>query len=85
MPKINLTGKPTSEQVRILRDYIDRRGQHENQGSVKLSQVLCRFKHKALINDKEKAAHFRKLLRIAEKKERFLTGGENTPQFDHST
>lgn len=79
MPKINLTGKPTSEQVRILRDYVDRRGQHQHQGPVKLPQVLARFKHKALINDKEKAAHFRKLLRIAEKKERFLSGGETTP------
>ena len=82
MPRINLTGKPTSEQVRILRDYIDRRGQHDEQGPVKLSQVLRRFKHKALINDKEKAAHFRKLLRIAEKKERFLSGGESAPQIE---
>jgi SOS response regulatory protein OraA/RecX len=67
MPKVNLTGKPTSEQVRIVRDYLDRRIQHQDQGPVKLSQVIKRFKHKGLINDKEKAAHFRKILRIAEK------------------
>lgn len=65
MPKINLTNKPTSEQVRILKDYLSRRSQHLGQGDIKLSQVVKRFKHKSLMSDKDKMAHFRKLLRLA--------------------
>ena len=65
MPKINLTNKPTSEQVRILKDYLSRRSQHDGQGDIKLSQVVKRFKHKSLMSDKDKMAHFRKLLRLA--------------------
>jgi hypothetical protein len=65
MPKINLTNKPTSEQVRILKDYLSRRSQHQGQGDIKLSQVVKRFKHKSLMSDKDKMAHFRKLLRLA--------------------
>ncbi len=65
MPKINLTNKPTSEQVRILKDYLSRRSQHSGQGDIKLSQVVKRFKHKSLMSDKDKMAHFRKLLRLA--------------------
>ena len=65
MPKINLTNKPTSEQVRILKDYLSRRYQHQSQGDIKLSQVVKRFKHKSLMSDKDKMAHFRKLLRLA--------------------
>ncbi len=65
MPKINLTNKPTSEQVRILKDYLSRRSQHDGQGDIKLSQVIKRFKHKSLMSDKDKMAHFRKLLRLA--------------------
>jgi hypothetical protein len=72
MPKINLTGKSTAEQVRIVRDYIERRSQHHNQGPVQLSQVVAKFKHKGLINDKEKAAHFKKIMRFAERKDAFL-------------
>ncbi len=65
MPKINLTNKPTVEQVRILKDYLSRRSQHDGQGDIKLSQVIKRFKHKSLMSDKDKMAHFRKLLRLA--------------------
>ena len=65
MPKINLTNKPTAEQVRILKDYLSRRSQHQGQGDIKLSQVVKRFKHKSLMSDKDKMAHFRKLLRLA--------------------
>jgi hypothetical protein len=65
MSKINLTNKPTSEQVRILKDYLNRRAQHQEQGEIKLSQVVKRFKHKSLMSDKDKMAHFRKLLRLA--------------------
>lgn len=70
MPKINLTNKPTFEQIRIIKDYIQRRTQHQNQGDVRVSQLVKRFKHKALISDREKAAHFRKLLEIIRKDER---------------
>jgi hypothetical protein len=65
MPKINLTNKPTAEQLRILKDYLSRRSQHQGQGEIKLSQVVRRFKHKSLMSDKDKMAHFRKLLRLA--------------------
>jgi hypothetical protein len=70
MPKINLTNKPTSEQVRILKDYLNRRSQHQDQGDIKLSQVVKRFKHKSLMSDKDKMAHFRKLLRLASEVEK---------------
>lgn len=69
MPKINLTNKPTSEQVRILKDYLNRRSQHQAQGDINLSQVVKRFKHKSLMSDKDKMAHFRKLLRLASENE----------------
>lgn len=64
MPKINLTNKPTSEQIRIINDYIARRKQHTEQGEVTVENLVSRFKHNRLINDKAKAAHFRKLLHI---------------------
>jgi hypothetical protein len=51
--------------VRILKDYLSRRTQHQAQGDIKLSQVVKRFKHKSLMSDKDKMAHFRKLLRLA--------------------
>jgi hypothetical protein len=70
MPKINLTNKPTSEQVRILKDYLKRRAQHSNQGDVKVTQIVKRFKHKALLSDREKAAHFRKLLDLARREDK---------------
>jgi hypothetical protein len=65
MPKINLTNKPTSEQIRILKDYLKRRAQHPGQGEIKIIQIVKRFKHKGLLSDREKAAHFRKLLELA--------------------
>ena len=70
MPKINLTNKSTSEQIRILKDYLKRRGQHSNQGDTKVTQLVKRFKHKALLSDREKAAHFRKLLDLASRDEK---------------
>ncbi len=69
MSKINLTHKTTADQVRILRDYIQRRTQHKNQEQVTLEQVIKRFKHKQLVNDRQKAAYFRKLLNMALKEE----------------
>jgi len=77
MPKINLTNKPTSEQVRILKDYLSRRSQHQGQGDIKLSQVVKRFKHKSLMSDKDKMAHFRKLIRLASEGEKVRKDSEN--------
>ncbi len=73
MPKINLTNKPTAEQVRIVGDYLKRRLQHKEQGDIKLSQVVRRFKHKTLITDKDKASHFRRILRLAMKENNLET------------
>jgi hypothetical protein len=67
MAKVNLTLKPISEQVRILKDYLDRRAQHKTQGEVSIDQVIKRFKHKKLLNNRSKASHFDKLLKIIKK------------------
>lgn len=67
MAKINLTQKPISEQVRILRDYLDRRAQHKTQGEVTIAQIVSRFKHKKLLNERSKAVHFDKLLKMMKK------------------
>lgn len=69
MGKINLTHKPTSEQIRILKDYLDRRAQHKTQGEVSLDQIVKRFKHKRLLSDKAKSIHFDKLLKMMKKNE----------------
>lgn len=79
MPKVNLTNKSTSEQIRIVRDYISRRSQHKEQGEVKLSHVVKRFKHKSLVTDKDKAVHFRKILRLALKDENQNENTEKHP------
>jgi hypothetical protein len=67
MAKVNLTLKPISEQIRILKDYLDRRSQHKMQGEVSIEQVIKRFKHKKLLNNRSKASHFDKLLKIIKK------------------
>ena len=67
MAKINLTLKPIPEQVRILRDYLNRRGQHKTQGEVSIDQVVKRFKHKKLSSNRAKAIHFDKLLKMIKK------------------
>jgi hypothetical protein len=64
MPKINLTHKPTSEQMRIVKDYIDRRLQHKEQGEVTVEQIVKRFKHNRLMTDRAKYSHFDKLLKM---------------------
>ncbi|MDR3609895.1 MAG: hypothetical protein P4L27_04995 [Ignavibacteriaceae bacterium] len=64
MAKINLTTKPISEQVRILKDYLIRRAQHKTQGEVSIDQVIKKFKHKKLLNNRTKAGHFDKLLKM---------------------
>jgi hypothetical protein len=64
MPKINLTHKPTSEQIRIVRDYLSRRAQHKEQGEVTVDQIIKRFKHNRLMTDRAKYSHFDKLLKM---------------------
>lgn len=70
MGKINLTHKPTSEQMRILKDYLDRRSQHKAQGEVTIEQIVKRFKHKKLLSDRAKSIHFDKLLKMMKKNEK---------------
>ncbi|MDR3668459.1 MAG: hypothetical protein P4L35_16575 [Ignavibacteriaceae bacterium] len=67
MAKINLSLKPIPEQVRILKDYLIRRGQHKTQGEVSIDQVVKRFKHKKLSSNRAKASHFDKLLKMIKK------------------
>jgi hypothetical protein len=67
MAKINLTLKPIPEQVRILRDYLNRRAQHKMQGEVSIDQIVKRFKHKKLSSNRAKAIHFDKLLKMIQK------------------
>lgn len=64
MPKINLTHKPTSEQIRIVKDYLDRRAQHKEQGEVTVDQIIKRFKHNRLMTDRAKYSHFDKILKM---------------------
>lgn len=67
MAKINLTLKPIPEQVRILRDYLNRRAQHKTQGEASIDQIVKRFKHKKLSSNRAKAIHFDKLLKMIKK------------------
>jgi hypothetical protein len=67
MAKINLTQKPISEQLRILQDYLNRRAQHKTQGNVTIEQIVNKFKHKKLLNERAKAVHFDKLLKMMKK------------------
>jgi hypothetical protein len=67
MSKINLTHKPTSEQVRIVRDYLNRRAQHKEQGEITVEQIVKRFKHNRLMTDRAKYSHFDKILKMISK------------------
>lgn len=62
MAKINFTMKPYSEQVRILKDYLNRRAQHAGQGEIAVKQITQRFKHNRYYTDKAKFFYFAKLL-----------------------
>ncbi len=62
MPKINLTNKTKEEQKRIIQNYMIRRSKHSNQGEVTVDQLVKKFKHKSFYTDRDKAAHFKKLL-----------------------
>jgi hypothetical protein len=67
MAKVNLTLKPIPEQLRILKDYLNRRAQHKTQGEVSVDQIVRRFKHKKLSSIRAKASHFDKLLKMIKK------------------
>jgi hypothetical protein len=67
MAKVNLTLKPIPEQIRIIKDYLDRRAQHKTQGEVSIDQMVRRFKHKKLSSNRAKASHFDKLLKMIKK------------------
>jgi hypothetical protein len=67
MAKVNLTLKPIPEQLRIIKDYLDRRAQHKTQGEVSVGQVVRRFKHKKLSSNRAKASHFDKLIKMIKK------------------
>ena len=67
MAKVNLTLKPIPEQLRIIKDYLDRRAQHKTQGDVSVGQVVKRFKHKKLSSNRAKASHFDKLIKMIKK------------------
>lgn len=62
MPKINLTNKTKEEQKSIIQNYIIRRLKHKNQGEITVDQLVSKFKHRSLYTDRDKAAHFKKLL-----------------------
>jgi hypothetical protein len=63
MSKINLTNKRRDDQIRIIKDYVDRRKQHQNQGEVTLKQIVNRFKINFLNNDRQKAAYFKRIMK----------------------
>ena len=67
MAKVNLSLKPIPEQIRIIKDYLDRRAQHKTQGEVSIGQVVRRFKHKKLSSNRAKASHFDKLIKMIKK------------------
>jgi hypothetical protein len=67
MSKVNLSLKPIPEQIRIIKDYLDRRAQHKTQGEVSIGQVVRRFKHKKLSSNRAKASHFDKLIKMIKK------------------
>jgi len=67
MAKIDLTRKSTEEQLRIINDYLERRKQHKEQGAIKLTQLIKRFKHKRYTSDKQKFFYFKKLLNAPNK------------------
>jgi hypothetical protein len=67
MAKVNLTLKPIPEQIRIIKDYLNRRAQHKTQGEVSINQVVKRFKHKKLSSNRAKASHFDKLIKMIKK------------------
>jgi hypothetical protein len=66
MPKINLTNKPREDQIRIIKDYVNRRMQHKTQGDITLKQIVSRFKINFLNNDRQKAAYFKRIMKHIE-------------------
>ncbi len=66
MAKINLTNKRRDDQIRIIKDYVDRRKQHKAQGEITLKQIVNRFKINFLNNDRQKAAYFKRIMKHIE-------------------
>lgn len=66
MSKINLTNKRRDDQIRIIKDYVDRRKQHKAQGEITLKQIVNRFKINFLNNDRQKAAYFKRIMKHIE-------------------
>jgi hypothetical protein len=73
MPKINLTNKTKAEQKSIIQNYLIRRSKHKEQGEITVDQLVRKFKHRSLYTDRDKAAHFKKLLHEIKKAESQLS------------
>ena len=58
MAKVNLTLKPIPEQIRILKDYLDRCAQHKSQAEVSIDQIVRRFKTQKLSSNRAKSNSF---------------------------
>ncbi len=65
MPRVNLTNKHYNDQVRIVKDYLIRRYQHDNQPDIAISQLMKRFKHRKYKSENAKTAFLAKLLEKA--------------------
>ncbi|MEO8398443.1 MAG: hypothetical protein ABI550_01370 [Ignavibacteriaceae bacterium] len=61
-----MTNKSREDQIRILKDYVNRRKQHSGQGEFTLEQVVKRFKINFLNNDRQKTAYFKRLIKHLE-------------------
>jgi hypothetical protein len=65
MPRVNLTNKHYIDQVRIVKDYLIRRYQHDKQPEIAISQLMKRFKHRKYKSENAKSAFLTRLLEKA--------------------
>ena len=65
MPRVNLTNKHYNDQVRIVKDYLIRRYQHDNQPDIAVTQLMKRFKHRKYKSENAKVAFLSRLLEKA--------------------
>lgn len=65
MPRVNLTNKHYNDQVRIVKDYLIRRYQHDNQPDISVTQLMKRFKHRKFKSENAKTSFLMKLLEKA--------------------
>jgi hypothetical protein len=75
MAKINFTHKSQDEQLRILNDYLIRRGQHKTQSDVTIDHIVNRFKHNRCYTNKAKAIYFSRLMHILENNKTEINSG----------